>query len=180
MGKGILKEKGYVQIYTGEGKGKTTAALGLALRASGHGIKTYVGQFMKGHNYGEIKAARFLKPYLTIEKYGRKRFFHSRGEIDESDVKLARRGLEKIKEAVFSGDYGIVVLDEVLTALHFGLIGKEEILELIRSKPQNVELVLTGRFAPDELIRESDLVTEMKEIKHYYSKGITARKGIEY
>lgn len=180
MKKKGLKSRGYVQIYTGTGKGKTTAALGLALRACGHGIKTYIGQFMKGHNYGEIKAARLIKPFVKIERYGRKAFVHKEGKIDKADIELAKKGMEKIKKAVFSNDYGIVVLDEILTAIFFGLIPKEEVLELIEKKPENVEIVLTGRYAPAELIEASDLVTEMKEIKHYYSKGVTARKGIEY
>lgn len=175
-----LQEKGYVQIYTGNGKGKTTAALGIALRALGHGIRTYIGQFMKGEDYGELEAIKLLKPYIKIERYGKKGFIHVKKEPDEEQIKLAKEGLEKAKEALLSGQYGIVVLDEALTAIFFKLISIDEILELIKHKPENVELILTGRYAPEELIDAADLVTEMKEIKHYYSKGVLARKGIEY
>ncbi|MCS7281615.1 MAG: cob(I)yrinic acid a,c-diamide adenosyltransferase [Desulfobacterota bacterium] len=173
-------KKGYVQLYTGNGKGKTTAALGLALRACGHGIRTYIGQFMKALSYGESKAIRLLKPYIEIEKYGKKGFVHVKGAPDEKDIELAKKGLEKAKKALFSGRYGIVILDEVITAIHFGLISKEEILDLIKRKPEGVELVLTGRYAPEDIVCASDLVTEMKEVKHYYSKGVLARRGIEY
>lgn len=175
-----LKTKGYVQLYTGCGKGKTTAALGLALRASGHGIKTYIGQFMKGGGYGEEKAISMLKPYITIESFGKKGFVHVREGANDEDVRLARYGLERIRQVILSGEYGIVILDEVITAIFFGLLSKEEVLGLIREKPENVELILTGRYAPQEIIDASDLVTEMKEVKHYYSKGILARPGIEY
>lgn len=177
---GSLKTKGYVQLYTGCGKGKTTAALGLALRASGHGIKTYIGQFMKGGGYGEEAAITKLKPYVTLESFGKRGFVHVREKPDEEDIRLAKTGLERIKEVILSGEYGIVVLDEVTTAIFFGLLSKEDVLEVIREKPENVELILTGRYAPQELIDASDLVTEMKEIKHYYTKGILARPGIEY
>lgn len=180
MRKCRIKNRGYVHIYTGNGKGKTTAALGLALRASGHGIRTYIGQFMKGKDYGELKAVKLLKPYVRIERYGKRGFIHVKKEPDQQDIELAKKGLEQAKKALFSGNYGIVILDEVITAMFFRLISEEEILELIKKKPENVELVLTGRYATEKLIEASDLVTEMREIKHYYAKGVLARKGIEY
>lgn len=170
---------GLVQIYTGDGKGKTTAALGLALRAAGHGMRTYIGQFMKGQDYGELAGARLLAPYLTIEQYGRPSFVHIHRASPE-DVRLAHEGLEKARLAMRSGDYAIVVLDEVCVALHFGLLEVAEVLALLEERPEGVELVLTGRRAPEELIARADLVTEMREVKHPYRQGIPARRGIEY
>lgn len=179
MKKGLLS-RGLVQIYTGNGKGKTTAALGLALRAAGHGIKTYIGQFMKGHSYGETKGSRLLSPYVKIERYGKKGFIHVKDQPESEDVRLAKRGLQKARMALLSGEYGIVVLDEAVTAVFFNLLTVDEILELIKIKPKRVELVLTGRYAPQALIEEADLVTEMKEVKHPYQAGIKARRGIEF
>jgi len=171
--------KGYIQVYTGNGKGKTTAAVGLALRAAGHGLKTYIGQFMKGQHYGELEAAKQVKPYITIEQYGRPGWVHVHKPPKEEDVRLAQEGLRKAREAMLSGEYDIIVLDEISTAHYFELISIEDMLELIRSKPENVELVLTGRFAPPEVTDLADLVTEMREVKHYYQKGVKARDGIE-
>ena len=172
-------DRGYVQVYTGNGKGKTTAALGLALRAAGHGLKTYIGQFMKGQHYGELEAAKLVKPYITIEQYGRPGWVHVHKPPKEEDVRLAQEGLRRAREAMLSGEYDIIVLDEITTAHYFELISLEDMLELIRSKPENVELVFSGRYAPQELIEIADLVTEMREVKHYYRKGIPARDGIE-
>ncbi len=175
----MSEEIGLVQIYTGDGKGKTTAALGLALRAAGYGMRTYIGQFMKGQDYGELTGARLLAPYLTIEQYGRPSFVHLHRASPE-DVRLAHEGLEKARAAMRSGNYAIIVLDEVCVALHFGLLEIEEVLAFLEEKPEGVELVLTGRRAPEELIARADLVTEMREVKHPYRRGIPARKGIEY
>jgi cob(I)alamin adenosyltransferase len=169
--------KGYVQVYTGNGKGKTTAALGLALRASGAGLRTYLGQFMKGRHYSELDAARGLAPLVTIEQYGRPDFCEP-GKVSPEDVALARAGLDKIRAALAAG-YDLVVMDEVCTALHFKLLDVNEILEVVQNKPDGVELILTGRYAPDEIIAAADLATEMKEIKHYYQQGVQARKGVE-
>jgi len=171
--------KGYVQVYTGNSKGKTTAALGLAFRAMGRGLKTYIGQFMKGKYYGELEAARMSSPYITIEQYGKDTFIHVQNPPDEEDMRMAREGLEKARKAMLSGEYAIVVLDEIITCRHFNLISVDEMLETIRIKPHGVELVFTGRYAPQELIDAADLVTEMKEIKHYFDKGVNARDGIE-
>ncbi|HEY76782.1 MAG TPA: cob(I)yrinic acid a,c-diamide adenosyltransferase [Thermoflexia bacterium] len=169
--------KGYVQVYTGDGKGKTTAALGLALRASGHGMYTYIGQFMKGQHYGELDALRD-HPYITIEQYGDVRCIR-REEVTPEHVAQARRGLERAREAMLSGRYDIVVLDEVNVSIWFGLLTVEEVLAFIDQKPPDVELVLTGRRAPQEIVDRADLVTEMREVKHYYQQGVMARKGIE-
>jgi cob(I)alamin adenosyltransferase len=169
--------KGYVQLYTGDGKGKTTAALGLALRASGRGLRTYIGQFMKGQQYGELDAMRD-HPLITIEQYGDVRCIH-RDEVTPEHVAQAHRGLERARDAMGSGEYDIVVLDEVSVAIWFGLLTVHEVLAFLDQRPEHVEVILTGRRAPSELIDRADLVTEMREIKHYYQQGVMARKGIE-
>jgi len=171
--------KGYVQVYTGSGKGKTTAAMGLAFRAMGCGLKTYIGQFMKGMHYSELDAAKIVSEYITIEQYGKRGFIHVKGGPDEVDIRMAKKGLEKTREAMLSGKYNVIIFDEVITSYSFKLISLEEMLEIIRDKPDGVEVVLTGRNAPEELIDAADLVTEMKEVKHYYKKKVKARSGIE-
>jgi len=171
--------KGYAQVYTGNCKGKTTAALGLAFRAMGSGFKTYIGQFMKGQEYGELKAARLVEPYITIEQYGRKDLLHVQDPPLPEDVRMAEDGLLRARTAMMSGDYDIVVFDEILTAHCFHLVSVDDILDLVRTRPDTVEIVLTGRHAPQEVIDAADLVTEMVEIKHYYTKGVSARQGIE-
>lgn len=172
-------EKGFIQVYTGNGKGKTTAALGLALRAVGHGLKVNIIHFMKGNiEYGELKAAKCLEPNLVIRQMGRETFV-SRDNPDQEDIRLAREALELAGQVVAGGEYDLVVLDEVNCALDFGLIPLEQVLKILQTKPEKVELVLTGRGAPPEIIQAADLVTEMKEVKHYYHRGIKSRKGIE-
>lgn len=171
--------KGYVQIYTGNGKGKTTAALGLALRAAGRGLKTYIGQFMKGQPYGELAAAKLLQPYITIEQYGKRSFVHVQNPPRQEDIDMACKGLEKTRQAMMSGIYDIVVFDEIITAHYFQLISLDQLLDIIKYRPEGVEVVMTGRYAPAPLIDAADLVTEMIETKHYYTKGIEARDGIE-
>lgn len=171
--------RGRVQIYTGDGKGKTTAALGLALRAAGHGFKTHIGQFLKGQVYGELAAAKKLSPLLKIEQYGRKGFYHVTEDPDQDDIRRARNGLKKSLKAMLSKDFRIVVLDEINVAVYFKLLEEKEILDFIDQKPKSVELILTGRYAPPSFIDKADLVTEMKEIKHYFQNGVKARKGIE-
>jgi cob(I)alamin adenosyltransferase len=170
---------GYIQVYTGNGKGKTTAALGLALRAAGHGFKTFIGQFLKGRPSGEIEAAKRLSPLVRIEQFGREGFILVKDGPDDEDVTKARAGLARSLEAMLSGDYRIVVLDEINTAVHFGLVPESEVLALLDRKPAGVELVLTGRYAPDSFLERADLVTEMTERKHYHSQGVKARDGIE-
>jgi cob(I)alamin adenosyltransferase len=169
--------KGYVQVYTGDGKGKTTAALGLALRASGRGMRTYIGQFMKGQHYGELDALRDY-PHITIEQYGDVRCIR-REEVTPDHVAQAHRGLARAREAMLSGEYDVVVLDEVNVTVWFGLLDVAEVLAFLDEKPERVEVVLTGRRAPQELIERADLVTEMREVKHYYEQGVLAREGIE-
>jgi cob(I)alamin adenosyltransferase len=171
--------KGYVQVYTGNCKGKTTAALGLAFRAMGRGLKTYIGQFMKGRLYGELEAAKKVEPFIIIEQYGKKGFMHVKNPPQQKDIDMAQKGLEKARQAMLKGGYNIVVMDEVITANYFNLVSLTDILDLINNKPEDIELVLTGRYAPRELIDAADLVTEMVEIKHYYQQGVAARDGIE-
>lgn len=171
--------KGYVQVYTGNSKGKTTAALGLALRAAGHDLFVYVIQFMKGNiEYGELETARRLAPNLTIVQMGRETFVN-RANPAKEDIDWAQKGLALAKEVISSGKYDIVILDEISCAVDFKLIPLEEVLGLIENRPEHVELVLTGRSADEKIIEKADLVTEMKEIKHYFQKGVEARVGIE-
>jgi cob(I)alamin adenosyltransferase len=171
--------RGYIQLYTGNGKGKTTAALGVAFRATGHGLRTYIGQFMKGQRYGELTAARNTS-LITMEQYGKRTLMHVKNIPSDDDVRMARQGLRKATQCMLSGDYDIIVFDEITTAHFFHLITLNEIIETINTKPSEVEMILTGRYAPPEIIEMADLVTEMKEIKHYYQRGVEARKGTEY
>ncbi|MCX8159323.1 MAG: cob(I)yrinic acid a,c-diamide adenosyltransferase [Candidatus Saccharicenans sp.] len=171
--------QGYVQVYTGEGKGKTTAALGLALRAAGHGFKTYFGQFLKGQPSGEILAARKLSPLITVEQFGRKKFLKITEDFEEEDYRRAASGLKRCLKAMLSGQYRLIVLDEINVAINLGLLSEGQVLEFLDRKPEGVEVVLTGRYAPESILARADLVTEMVCRKHYYEKGVRARKGIE-
>lgn len=171
------QHEGYFQVYTGEGKGKTTAALGLALRASGRGYPVYIGQFMKGQDYGELHALPQLKS-VTVVQYGDPGWVY-KGKVTEAQRASAMDGLRQAQQAMLSGKYRIVILDEINMAVWFDLVPLEAVLELIERRPANVELVFTGRRADDAVIDRADLVTEMREVKHYYSKGVPARKGIE-
>lgn len=172
-------ERGLVQVYTGNGKGKTSAAFGLALRAAGRGLKVYIIQFIKGgFDYGELYTVDKL-PNLTLKAFGRGEFITAKPP-DKEDVRLAEQALQLAKQTVNSGKYDVIILDEVNVALTLKLIDLEEVLKLIQNKPNHVELVLTGRNAPVQVIDASDYVTEMREVKHPYSKGYQSRKGIEY
>jgi cob(I)alamin adenosyltransferase len=171
--------KGTVHVYTGDGKGKTTAALGQALRASGHGLKVIVLQFMKGEiKYGELEAVKNI-PGFTIEQYGLPSFV-DKDNPSREDRGLANQGLKRAKEVIRSGEYDIVVLDEANIALDYGLLNLKDLMEVITKRPLRVDIVLTGRYAPKEVIELADLVTEMREVKHHYQKGVQAREGIEY
>jgi cob(I)alamin adenosyltransferase len=171
--------KGYVQIYTGNGKGKTTAAIGQAVRAAGHGLKTYIVQFMKDYPYGEVKSLKRLDEWILLEQFGNDEFVFKKEKPNEVDINLAKKALERVKEKMLSSEYDLIILDEVCVAVYFGLIQTSKVLNIIKEKPVSVELILTGRYCPDELIDKADLVTEVKEVKHYYQNGIIARKGIE-
>ena len=167
-----------IQVYTGNGKGKTTAALGLALRAAGREMKTLIIQFMKGQKYGEIEAVKKLSPYIVIEQMGRDTFVHVERPNPEDRV-MAHKGLERARAAMKNEDWDIIVLDEINVALYFRLLSLEEVMELLDEKPEGVELVLTGRYAPPELVERADLVTRMESVKHYFDDGVQARDGIE-
>jgi len=170
-------KQGHIQIYTGDGKGKTTAAIGLAVRAAGHGLKSYIGQFMKGQSYGELAALR-KHPDITVEQYGDTECIH-REDVTPQHVTRAYDGLERAREAMLSGKYDIVVLDEVCVAIWFGLLDLQEVLHVLDQRPESVELVMTGRNAPPALVDRADLVTNMQAVKHYYDQGVAARDGIE-
>lgn len=170
-------KKGYVQVYTGDGKCKTTAALGLALRAVGAGLRVYIGQFIKKGDYSEIKVLRERFPEVTVEQYGEGRFV--RGVPTARAVDMAAGGLASLRAAMGSARYDVVIADEANGAVKAGLITEEDLLKLITDKPEGVELVLTGRDAGDRLCARADLVTEMRCRKHYYDAGVAGRRGIE-
>jgi cob(I)alamin adenosyltransferase len=171
-------ERGYVQLYTGDGKGKTTASLGLVLRALGQGLRPAVLQFMKADpNWGEIVSLRKLG--VPVQQCGLDHWVFA-GKVTDEDRAAAAEGFARARALVESGDYDLVVLDELVTAVFFELVPVTSVLELIREKPEPVELVITGRRAPDELVAAADLVTEMRPLKHYFDAGVGARPGIEF
>jgi cob(I)alamin adenosyltransferase len=170
------RDKGYFHIYTGNGKGKTTAAFGLALRAAMAGKTVYIGQFVKGIAYNETKCAAHI-PGIEIHQFGRDCFIER--EPCEEDVNLAEIGLTASKEALQCGRYDLVILDELTIALYYNLLSLEAVMEAICTRAFHTEAVATGRYAPQELIDMADIATEMKEIRHYYTKGILARDGID-
>ena len=171
-------EKGLIQVYTGNGKGKTTAALGLALRAVGHGMKVLMIQFMKGDQHGELESSKRLSPYLTLKQVGRETFI-SKSNPDPKDLQLAQGGFSMAIKAIQNKEYDIVILDEINLAIDYGLIPLKDLLHLMDSKPETVELILTGRNVKREILEKADLVTEMVDRKHYYDEGVPAREGIE-
>jgi len=169
--------KGYVQVYTGNGKGKTTASLGLAIRAAGAGLKVFIVQFLKMGDYSEIKALGRFSDLITVEQYGLGRFV--KGKPSPEDIEAGQKGLERVKSVIAAGEHDVVIMEEGNVAVMCGLFPIEELLNIVDKKPDNVELIITGRGAAQALIDKADLVTEMKEIKHYYQKGVAARVGIE-
>jgi cob(I)alamin adenosyltransferase len=171
--------KGIVMVYTGDGKGKTTAALGLALRAVGHNEKVMIIQFMKGDSsYGEIQAVRQYLP-IRLEQTGTLNFVDMYNPGEE-DLAEAKRGMDLARQAMASGEYDLVILDEINVAMDFNLVAVEAVLDLLKQRPSKVDLVLTGRYAPQSIREAADLVSEVQEIKHHYTKGIPARAGIEF
>jgi cob(I)alamin adenosyltransferase len=171
--------KGLMIVITGNGKGKTTSAFGQALRAIGQGYKVFILQFMKGREYGEFIAAEKYLPNLTIRKSGLDSFV-MRGNAAAIDIELAQKGLDTARKAIMSGKYDMVILDEINVALDFKLIKLKEVIELIKNKPTALNIILTGRYAPKEIIKLADTVSEVQEIKHHYNAGIKDRAGIEY
>lgn len=172
---------GLIHIYTGNGKGKTTAAIGLGVRAWGRGIKVLLVQFLKGQETGELTALAQLAPGFQIRRgKGVKKFVK---DMNAEELAIARQSMaELLNEAqiALKEDYGLIILDEVMAAITTGLLPLNEMIALISNKPENVEIVMTGRNAPAELIELADYVSEINAIKHPYDKGIPARKGIEY
>jgi cob(I)alamin adenosyltransferase len=171
--------RGLVIVITGDGKGKTTAALGQALRALGHGKKVLMIQFMKGRKYGEVLCAEQCLPNLTFKLCGLDSFV-MRGNPAQVDVDLARAGLDLAKEAIRSEQYDMVILDEINVAVDFGLVGIEDVLSMLKEKPAKVDVILTGRYAHPEIVALADTVSEVKEVKHHYAQGIKERAGIEF
>ncbi|MDF2880593.1 MAG: cobinamide adenolsyltransferase [Clostridiaceae bacterium] len=169
-------DKGYIQVYTGNGKGKTTAALGLSLRAVCSGKKVFFGQFVKGMKYSELEAVKFI-PNFKMQQFGRNTFIFDKPS--KADIDAAKEGLKVMEQVLISGEYDVVVMDEINVAIFFELFSDEEVIEILNKKAENVEVILTGRYASEKIIDRADLVTEMKEIKHYYTQGVQARRGIE-
>ena len=171
-----MNDKGYIQIYTGNGKGKTTCALGLSLRAVCNGYSVFFGQFLKGQDYSELKTVDLLSNF-TIRQYGASHFIFD--NPSDEDIKMAKDGLLDIKNEMLTKKYDIVVMDEVNIAVHKYLITVNDVIDVLKARPKNTEVILTGRYAHEKLIEIADLVTEMKEIKHYYTQGVMSRAGIE-
>jgi len=169
--------KGYVQVYTGKGKGKTTAALGLSLRAACAGMKVFIAQFIKSGDYSEIKSLQRFSDHITIEQFGLGRFIEGKPLSD--DIEAAQKGLERVKSIMSSGEHKMIILDEANVAVKFRVFSEQDLLDVIAEKPYDVELIITGRYASPRVIDNADLVTEMKQIKHYFQKGVQAREGIE-
>jgi cob(I)alamin adenosyltransferase len=169
--------RGAVQVYTGDGKGKTTAALGAALRAAGAGMRVFIGQFVKGMHYSELEVLGRLSGLITVKQYGRRCFIEHGPEPE--DIAAAQEGLAEMGRIIAAGEYQMVILDEANIATHFGLFTVDELLAVVEARPVHVELIITGRRADPKLLARADLVTEMREVKHYYSQGVEARKGIE-
>ncbi|MCX5836459.1 MAG: cob(I)yrinic acid a,c-diamide adenosyltransferase [Deltaproteobacteria bacterium] len=172
-------DMGLIFVYTGNGKGKTTAAMGQALRAIGHGLKVLMIQFMKGKKYGEVIAAEKYLPDLTIYQCGLDSFVMRKNPAPV-DIDLAQQGLNMARKATSSGEYHMVILDEINVAMDFGLISTDDVVDMIKSKAPAVDLILTGRYAPPEIVALADTVSEVHEMKHHYSKGIKERAGIEF
>ncbi len=172
-------KRGYVQVYTGNGKGKTTAALGQAVRSAGAGLRTFVVQLMKEYPYSELEGLAPLADRITVEQYGGDAFVYEGAPPPAEEKEKAARALERAVQVMEGGSYDVVVLDEVCVAIYFGLVETDDVLAVLDARPEGVELVLTGRYCPDEILARADLVTEMREVKHYYQAGVKARKGIE-
>lgn len=169
--------KGYVHVYTGNGKGKTTSVIGIMVRAAGAGKKIYFGQFMKQGDYSEIKVLQERFPEITLEQYGGRLLLDK--ESEATDIAIAQEGIKRAKEALHSGKYDMVVLDEVNIVVFLEQVQLEQLIELIENRPENVELVLTGRYANEKIIEMADLVSEIQQVKHYFNNGVQARLGIE-
>lgn len=174
-----MTKKGFVHLYTGNGKGKTTAALGQALRAAGAGRKVFIAQFVKGMRYSEIEAIdKYLQNNITTRRYGLECFINR--QPTQADIDAARQGLSEVARLLADSDFDMIILDEICIALYFKLIDIDDLLKILNNRRDTIEVILTGRYAPAQLVEFADLVTEMAEIKHYYTSGIESRKGIEF
>jgi len=169
--------KGCIQVYTGNGKGKTTASLGLALRAVGAGFNVFIGQFAKGSDYSELNSIQMLSDHITLKQFGQKGFI--RNKPDQNDINQALDGLKLIQSIITTDQYQMIILDEVNIAIYYQLFTVDHLIEVLNSRHPSLEVILTGRYADPKIIEYADLVTEMKEIKHYFKSGIKARVGIE-
>ncbi len=174
----VEENPGLIMVFTGDGKGKTTAAVGQAVRALGHGYRVYMIHFMKGRDYGEFLAVGQM-PNITVVKAGRDCFV-KRGDPDPVDVDLAREGFSTAEKAILSGEYDLVVLDEIIIAVDYGLLEEDELLALLKKKPADVTVILTGRSASTELVKMADMVSEVLAIKHHYEQNVECCRGIEY
>ncbi len=171
-------DKGYIHIYTGNGKGKTSAALGIAIRAAGAGLKTYFAQIMKSYMYSELLILKNISQ-IKIVQFCDDNFVIQKRKPNSGELKAAQYAMKKIIDVMLSNEYDLIVMDEALVSVYFGLITNDDLLEIINAKPHNTELILTGRYADESIIERADIVTEMQEIKHYYTKGVLSRKGID-
>ena len=174
----MVLKKGYIHVYTGNGKGKTTAAIGLGVRAVGDGLRVLMIQFMKGRRYSELDALEQINNF-TVAQFGRDEFV-SKQKPEQIDLDLAKKGLAYAKETIQKGKYDVVILDEINVAVEYGLIAVDDVLHLLDEKPESLELILTGRCASPEVIKRADVVSEILEIKHPYQKGVLSRKGIDW
>ena len=170
-------EKGYIQVYTGDGKGKTPAAIGLSIRAAGAGLSVYMAQFLKKRRYSEIKGLEHFSGRILVEQFGTGKYV--RGKPGPEDIAAGEKGFSSAREYMLSGKYDVVILDEICVALFFNILTEDAVLGLMDEKPDGVELVLTGRNCPESVIERADLVTEMRAVRHYYDDGVLARAGIE-
>lgn len=169
--------KRYIHIYTGNGKGKTTAALGLAIRTVGAGGNVFIGQFLKSGDYSEINALKKMDNQVTVEHYGLGRFV--KGQPTSDDIEAGMKGYRRVAEVIEKGEFDLIILDEANIAVKYNIFSENDLLDLFEKKPDHVELVITGRDATPKVMERADMVIEMKEIKHYYHKGVKARRGIE-
>lgn len=172
-----MEEKGYIHVYTGNGKGKTTAAMGLALRAVGAGKKVYIAQFVKGMFYSELDSIAMYLNNIKLKQYGRGCFIFN--DPTQEDIDMANAALAEVEPLIKGNEYDMIILDEINIAIHYKLFGVQKLIDILQQRNPKTEIIITGRYATPEIIDYADLVTEMKEIKHYYQKGVEARVGIE-
>ncbi len=172
-------EKGYIQVYTGNGKGKTTAAIGQSLRAVGNGLRVYFVQFMKNFPYGEVSRLEKMSPNLVLKRYGTDDFVFKKKPPSKALIQEMESGLRETEQKMLNESFDIIVLDEILVSIYFKIFSENRVLKFLKNKPSKTEIILTGRYCPEAIMELADLVTNMTEVKHYYQKGVSARRGIE-